>query len=64
MKLDFSYIDRDATCEDKRRETQKVVFSVSIGALQCSVFVRERGDIGIFITLVPKFYNNVFLFVG
>ena len=35
MKLDFSYIDRDATCEDKRRETQKVVLSASIGAKPC-----------------------------
>ena len=28
------------------------------------IFVREGGDIGLFITLVPKFYNNVFLFLG
>ena len=25
---------------------------------------RERGDNGLFITLVQKFYSNVFLFVG
>ena len=25
---------------------------------------RERGDNDLFITLVPKVYNNVFLFVG
>ncbi len=25
---------------------------------------REERDIGLFITLVPKVYNNVFLFVG
>ena len=25
---------------------------------------REGGDIGLFITLVPKFYINVFLFVA
>ena len=27
------------------------------------LFSRERGNNGLFITLVPKFYNDVFLFV-
>ena len=28
------------------------------------IFCREGGDTGLFIILVPKFYNNVFLFLG
>ena len=26
--------------------------------------IRKGGDVGLFITLVPKFYNNAFLFDG
>ena len=26
--------------------------------------IRERGDNGLFIMLVPKVFNNIFLFVG
>ena len=28
------------------------------------IFYREKGDNGMFNTLVPKIYNNVFVFVG
>ena len=39
-------------------------FSLFFKVIQRSlVWAREGGDIGLFITLVPKVFNNVFLFV-
>ena len=33
-------------------------------ARELGEFTKGRGDIGLFITLVPKSYDNAFLFVG
>ena len=38
--------------------------SMKVGGGEKEVLYRDRGDIGLFITLVPKFYINVILFVG
>ena len=42
----------------------KIIWGQTIMILTYSINSREGGDIGLFIILVPKVYNNVFQFVG
>ena len=49
---------------DFKWHTRHLFFLLLQWAHQSSIKYREGGDIGLFITLVPKVYNSAFLFVG
>ena len=43
---------------------EKIVNVIFLTTLSYQQYIRKEGDNGLFITLVPKVFNNVFFFVG
>ena len=60
MELFFIYFC--VTNNKSNSKYKKCTFMILFKLLKCPH--RERGDIELFITLVPNVFDNVFLFVG